>query len=297
MPPLEGIDLDWLEVNVIVAAVDEEAVADVLRAHAGGVAIEEDHDGLASLKVYLLRDERLLARRRSLQRALSRLDLSRPLERARSRTVREEDWANAWKKHFRLQRVGPFVICPRWRRYRPRPAELVIRLDPGMAFGTGQHPTTRMCLVALAERLTPGQRILDLGTGSGILAIAAVLLGAREVVALDTDPLAVRIAKENVATNGVTEPVTVLEGSVGKAWPQAGLPRCFDCVVANISSAAVIDLAADLVRALRPGGVGIAGGIGSERVDDCHRSLEEAGARVIDTAAEGDWRTLLFEAT
>jgi ribosomal protein L11 methyltransferase len=211
--------------------------------------------------------------------------------------VHEEDWANAWKKHLRLQRVGPFVICPRWRRYRPWPDDLVIRLDPGMAFGTGQHPTTRMCLLALAERLTPGQRILDLGTGSGILAIAAVLLGAREVIALDTDQLAVRIAKENVATNGVAARVDVREGSVGKAWPQAGPSRRFDCIVANISSAAIIDLAADLMRTLRPGGVGIAGGIGSERVDDCRRSLEEAGARVIDTAAEGDWRTLIFEAT
>ena len=165
-----------------------------------------------------------------------------------------------------------------------------------MAFGTGQHPTTRMCLLALQERLTAGARVLDLGAGSGILAIAAALLGAAEVVALDNDPLAVGIAKENVAANGVDGKVEVAEGSLGAKWPFDG-PQLsqFDCVVANISSATVIDLSAGLVGALKAGGLGIAGGISEERVDDCRSALEAAGARITGTMSEGDWRTLLFE--
>ncbi|MGA2286042.1 MAG: 50S ribosomal protein L11 methyltransferase [Dehalococcoidia bacterium] len=286
--------MDWLEIAVVVAPEDEEAVSDVLRAHAGGVAIETSNSTV-SLKAYLSRDTRLPGRSRALRRALSRLELSRPPEAVRSRTVHEEDWANAWKKYFRPQHVGPFVIVPRWRRYRAKAGERVITLDPGMAFGTGQHPTTRMCLLALAERLKAGQRLLDLGTGSGILAIAGALLGAK-VIALDNDPLAVEIARENVAANGVAG-VTVAEGSLGEAWPVA-VPRSrFDCVVANISSAAIIELAGDLVGALNDGGIGIAGGIGCERVEECRGALEGAGARIVNTVAEGDWRTIVFEAT
>ncbi|HUS82922.1 MAG TPA: 50S ribosomal protein L11 methyltransferase [Dehalococcoidia bacterium] len=297
--------MDWLEITVVAAAADEEAVSDVLRAYAGGVAIEggEGAPGgrggrLLSLKAYLPRDARLPSRRRALRRALSRIEMSQPLAIAPSRTVREEDWANAWKKHFRVERVGRLVIRPRWRRYAAKDGESVITLDPGMAFGTGQHPTTRMCLLALQERLPAKVRILDLGAGSGILAIAAVLLGAAEVIALDTDPLAVDIAKENVAANGVEAKVNVGEGSLGAAWPFDGAwQRRFDCVVANISSATIIELSGDLVGALRSGGLGIAGGISEERVDDCWRALEEVGARVIDVMAEGEWRTLLFEVT
>ena len=294
--------MDWLEIAVIVAPADEEAVSEVLRSHAGGVAIEERTNGSSraprrlSMKAYLPRDERLPSRRRALRRALSRLELSQPLAMLRSHTVHEEDWANAWKEHFHVERVGRLVVRPRWRRYRAKADEIVILLDPGMAFGTGQHPTTRMCLLALQERLTAGARVLDLGAGSGILAIAAALLGAADVVALDSDPLAVGIARANVAANGVEEKVDVAEGSLGAAWPfDCAWQLRFDCVVANISSATVIELAGELVGALKAGGIGIAGGISRERVDDCRLALEQAGARVTATMSDGDWRTLLFE--
>jgi len=294
--------LDWFEIAVIVAPADEEAVSEVLRSHAGGVAIEERTNGSSraprrlSMKAYLPRDERLPSRRRALRRALSRLELSQPLAMLRSHTVHEEDWANAWKEHFHVERVGRLVVRPRWRRYRAKADEIVILLDPGMAFGTGQHPTTRMCLLALQERLTAGARVLDLGAGSGILAIAAALLGAADVVALDSDPLAVGIARANVAANGVEEKVDVAEGSLGAAWPfDCAWQLRFDCVVANISSATVIELAGELVGALKAGGIGIAGGISRERVDDCRLALEQAGARVTATMSDGDWRTLLFE--
>jgi ribosomal protein L11 methyltransferase len=289
--------LDWLEITVVAAPEDAEAVADLLRMHSGsGIAIEGDSSRSLSLKAYLPRDSRLTARRRSLRQALSRVEVSRPLALPRGRTVHEEDWANAWKEHFRVQRIGRIVIRPPWRRYRARAGEIVITLDPGMAFGTGQHPTTRMCLLALKDRLAPGVRVLDLGTGSGILAIAAVLLGVSEVVALDIDPLAVDIAKANIEANGVAERISVATGSVGSAWPFAGAQDPpFDCVVANIVSATIVELAGGLVGSLRDGGIGIAGGISKERVDDCRWALADAGARVSATMAEGDWRTLIFE--
>jgi ribosomal protein L11 methyltransferase len=292
--------LDWLEISVVAAAADEEAVSDVIREHAGGVAIEENSSDrrFLSLKAYLPRDARLPARSRALRRALSHVETSQPMTTRRGRTVHEEDWANAWKRHFHVQRVGRLVIRPRWRRCRAQPGEAVITLDPGMAFGTGQHPTTRMCLLALQERVTAGWRILDLGAGSGILAIAAALLGAAEVVALDTDPLAVDIARANIAANGVEDKVSVAEGSLGAAWPFDGSrQRQFDCVVANISSATIIELAGELVGALKAGGLGIVGGISEERVGACRLALEVAGAHVTSTMSEGDWRTLLFEVT
>jgi len=303
--------LDWLEITIAVDPDQVEPVADVLRAGSqGGVSIERpiqhsDEETAfpvpgqpALVRAYLPIDGRLASRRRALQRALSLLRPSIHVPRARTRVVNEEGWAGSWKDHFFPERVGRLLICPAWRRCRPRPGELLIKIDPGMAFGTGQHSTTRMCLMALQERLKPGDRALDLGTGSGILAIAAAMLGARETVALDIDPVAAEIAAENAAANAVSHLVRVGEGSLGAAWPFADDWRgSFDCVVANIASPKIIELARSLVEALSRRGFGVAAGIGDERSDNCRRALEEAGARITTTMSEGDWRTLLFEAT
>jgi len=302
--------LEWLELTVPAAPADVEAVAEVLRRYSpGGVSIEEpllpqgetvsiDTSRPALVRAYLRRDERLPSRRRSLRRDLSRLALDVALPRLRGRWVREEDWAEAWKRHFHIERIGKrIVVSPRWREYRPRPDEIVIRLDPGMAFGTGQHPTTRMCLLALERHLLASCRLLDLGTGSGILAIAAVRLGAGEVVALDSDELAVAVARDNLTANAVDGRVTVALGSLGGAWPLFDpYHRAFDRLVANISSAAVIELAPELVSSLKKGGLGIAGGISDQRCDECRQALAEVGANIVEVMADGDWRTLIFEA-
>jgi ribosomal protein L11 methyltransferase len=302
--------LEWLEVTVPAAPNDIEAVADVLRRYsAGGVSIEEpllsqgdsvsiDASRPALVRAYLRRDERLPSRRRALRRDLSRLALDVALPRLRGRWVREEDWAEAWKRHFHIERIGRrLVVSPRWREYHPRPGEIVIRLDPGMAFGTGQHPTTRMCLLALERHVLAGCRLLDLGAGTGILAIAAAGLGAGEVIALDTDELAVDVTRDNLAANAVDGRVTVALGSLGSAWPLSDPYRgAFDRLVANISSAAVIELAPALVSSLKKGGIGIAGGISDRRCGECWQALQEAGANILQVMSEGDWRTLIFEA-
>ena len=153
---------------------------------------------------------------------------------------KESDWRESWKKHFGVQRIGrALVVKPSWTQYRLKGGEIVIEIDPGMAFGTGQHPTTAMCLRALEELVRPGMRVLDLGCGSGILAIAAAKLGAARVLALDIDPNAVRAARENAAANGVEPAIDVREGTLERGRlasdvrhhrrqhqrPHAGAPR------------------------------------------------------------------------
>jgi ribosomal protein L11 methyltransferase len=203
------------------------------------------------------------------------------------RKVREEDWADAWKEHFHVERVGRrIVIRPTWRPYTPAPDDVVIDLDPGMAFGTGQHPTTRMCLAALERVVRPGARVVDVGAGSGILAIAAAKLGAASVAALDVDAVAVEVARDNVRMNGVDGVVAVSQGSL-EPGPDAMGPA--DVLVANINAATIIEMAPALARLLPGGGVAVVSGIIAERGDQVVRRLEQEGFHILRRDAEGDW--------
>ncbi|MBI2912591.1 MAG: 50S ribosomal protein L11 methyltransferase, partial [Chloroflexi bacterium] len=218
-PPALSPAAGWLEVAVEVAGIDSDLAADVLRqACPGGVAIEPAHrldpagdtyvvdgDAPALVKGYLPTGPDSARLRRSLRLALGFAPLQQPPRWRRARRLREEDWRHSWKRYFRPQRIGSLVVKPSWTRYSLRGGaqtggrlpETVIEIDPGMAFGTGQHPTTAMCLRALQALVRRGDRVLDLGAGSGILAIAAAKLGAGSVLALDVDPLAVRAARQN----------------------------------------------------------------------------------------------------
>jgi ribosomal protein L11 methyltransferase len=297
--------LDWLEFTLLIPAADVEAAADVLRRHCpGGVSIEEpilptegegyapDPERPAAVRAYLPRDGDVARRRRALRRELGTLGLASAL---RTRRRQDEEWAESWKRFFGVQRVGRrLVVCPTWIDHTPQPEEVLIRLDPGMAFGTGQHPTTRLCLEALESRLRSGQDVLDLGTGSGILAIGAALLGATRVTALDISPVAVDVARQNAAVNGVQGLVQVLEGTLGAGGPlpAAGRDR-FDMIVANIDSATIIDIAPDLARALAPGGTLVASGIGERWAGTCRTALESAGLRTLEAASRDGWCALI----
>ncbi|MCH8902259.1 MAG: 50S ribosomal protein L11 methyltransferase, partial [Chloroflexi bacterium] len=159
---------------------------------------------------------------------------------------------------------------------------------------TGQHATTRLCLEALEERLRPDSDVLDVGTGSGVLAIAAALLGAARVDAVDVDPIAVQVTEENVARNDVGRIVRVAQGSLGEAWPfRKPAAGRYDVVLANLSARIVQELARPLLAALRPDGVAIVSGIIDEREADCRAALAAAGGRVVETRAEESWRLFI----
>jgi ribosomal protein L11 methyltransferase len=271
----------WLELAVEVPREAEEAAADILRRYAPrGVAIEATGESVV-LRAWLPDGADIARQRRAARRALASLPAT-----LRTRWLREEDWAEAWKAFFPVLRISRrLVICPAWRSYRPRRGEAVIRLDPGMAFGTGQHPTTLMCLRALEETVRPGSDVLDLGAGSGVLALAAAHLGAAGVLALDNDPQAVQAARENVRLNDLEAVVRVEEGTL------EGTRAPFDVIAANISPSVIVDLAGATAAALKPGGVLIAGGFSEERAAAVAAALTAAGLVVERTLSDGDWRT------
>ena len=206
------------------------------------------------------------------------------------REIEEEEWEEAWKEHFHPLRVGErLVVAPSWREYAAGPSDVVVRLDPGMAFGTGHHPTTRMCLELIESALEPGMDVLDVGCGSGILSIAAARLGARSVVGLDLDQTAVRAAKRNILENGVSYAVRIMEGTLPhREVREDG----YDVTVANISARVVSEMAAELVLATRRGGTIIASGLLDGNSRTAGDALGAAGARLERRVADGDWVTL-----
>lgn len=299
------VKLQWLEIAVTVRPEDIETVSGLLlEAGTGGVVIEDPaliaqflagppdavaHDALAvperpAVKAYLPVDRRLAGRLAELQKSLTALypDLS---GRWKARLTEEEDWANAWRAYYRPVRVGKsLVIRPSWVDYPAAPGQKVISLDPGMAFGCGTHPTTVMCLEQLEEMLSGGETVFDVGTGSGILAVAAAVLGAGRVKAVDNDPLAVATARENAARNGVADRVTVAAGDLLNGdWGRA------DVVVANIVADAIIRLIPSVAAVLKPGGVFIASGIIKEREAQVRRSLQDGGLAMKWEGRSGEW--------
>ena len=199
-------------------------------------------------------------------------------------TIREEDWAENWKQYFKPFRVSEhLVVKPTWESWDKQPGDLIIEIDPGMAFGTGTHETTALC-IGLIEKYYRGGKLLDVGTGSGILAIAAALLGAADVVAVDIDPDAVRVAKENVAMNGLSGRIDVREGDLLQ-----GLHERFDFAAANILAPVIQMLAAPLTRHLNPGGLFVCSGIIEEAAPDVEKALLDAGYEILESTARGVW--------
>jgi ribosomal protein L11 methyltransferase len=299
----------WLELAVEADPEAVEAVSEILgRAAPGGISVEPAYElieeGLAAridpsrpatVRAYLPARDRATADRAAdeVATALGHLQAFglRPIGELHTRLVDETDWADAWKAYFPVLRVGRrLVIRPTWRRHRAAPDDVVLALDPGMAFGTGLHPTTRLCLAgveALADRgVLDGARALDVGCGSGILAIAAIRLGAAEALGVDTDPIAVEATLANAGRNRTGRRIRAREGSLPSGEP------AFDVVLANLIAGVLVPLAAPLAAELRPGGSLVASGIFIDREGEVAAAFEAAGLRVRQRTAEGDWVAL-----
>ena len=300
--------MKWLEISVDTPPEFVEPLSHVFYRYGhGGVAIEQrggfnpdegetpNAGDTVRVKTYLPLDSTTDARRSGIDVGVRLVSHLCPISPLRERVLEEEDWEHAWKKHFHVLHVGKdLVIVPTWRDYAPRESDVVIELDPGMAFGTGHHPTTRMCLELLEEYMRPGMKVLDAGCGSGILSIAAAKLGAEAVLGLEIDSVAAQAAVSNIAANDVAGTVRIVHGTLDRPEDLAG---AYDLALANISAKVLAELAESLVAAVRPGGKVIASGLLTEKRDAIEQRFRDAGAAVERTVIDGDWVALVAERT
>jgi len=284
MPSAAAEPVRWIELAVPSHAEAVEAVSEILgRVGHDGIAVDVplEPDRPHLVKAYVVYDRTARSKVRRVKEAIGRLRAFGlgPVGEVEVRRVRDEAWLEAWKSQFVPLRIGPFLVRPSWSAPAGEGVEVV--LDPGMAFGTGLHPTTRQCLEAIGELALAERSVLDVGTGSGILAIAAAKRGARRVVAVDVDPLAVRAATENALRNGVE--VEVREGSAGD------VDGSFELVLANLVADVIVRMAPDLSARLGPGGTLVCAGILREKAPSVIDALREAGLEVVSRDESDDW--------
>jgi ribosomal protein L11 methyltransferase len=235
------------------------------------------------LRVYYPVDDRLGERIERLKKKIGEILGHPPVFELKQ--VQEEEWAEAWKTYFKPEHIGKIVIKPSWEEYAPLADEFVVELDPGMAFGTGTHPTTRLSLKLLPEVVTNQTTMLDLGTGSGILALAAAKLGVSKIVATDIDPLAVRVAKQNISRNRAEGLIEVYESNL----LERPLPFKFNLVVANIITNAILLVIPHLSKVLEENGLFLASGIIEERFPEVKTALEQHGFVLDKYLTEDGW--------
>lgn len=302
--------MEWVEVSVQVTHEAVEVAADILTSvGAAGVAIEDpqlindlrnsgtwelcdipeqENTEIVTISAYYADDHKLNGRLAQIEAELNEVEERIGKFRfanTRFRKISETDWVNEWKQYFHVTHVGEsLVIKPSWEDYEPKAHEHVIKIDPGMAFGTGTHHTTNMCMARLEKVLPAGASVFDVGTGSGILAIAAALLGAKDVKAVDIDSVAVRVAKENVANNDLQNKIDVKEGDLlhgteGKA----------DVIIANIIADIIIMLLKDIPVKLNDDGIFLASGIIKERQADIEAAAAAVGMKVDHVDEKGGW--------
>ncbi|PWK08394.1 50S ribosomal protein L11 methyltransferase [Tumebacillus permanentifrigoris] len=303
--------MQWAEVQVLTTEEAVEAVSAIFeRFGANGVVLEDSNDltrtwedrygeiyGLnpadfpesgVRVKAYVaveIWQEAMKEQIAAEIRGLQELGIDPGHVNVEVRIADEEEWANEWKKYYHpVQVTDRLTIKPTWEEYTPREGEVLIELDPGMAFGTGTHPTTNLCIRVLDKIIQPGDTLVDVGCGTGILSIACAKLGAGQVLALDLDPVAVQVAQENVELNQVSEQITVRANDLLK-----GVDEKFDIVVANILAEIILLMVASARDVLKPQGTFITSGIIKEKADLVRTELEAQGFRIVDKHTEDDW--------
>ena len=305
----------WQELTIEVKREAEEAVSNILiDLGSQGVAIDDSADYLGEagpfgevlpqveqlntvgITAYYPETANLEMIRQEVKERLAQLrDFGLEIGKTQLTTqqLAEEDWADNWKKYFEPARIThDLTIVPSWTDYEAGPSEKVIKLDPGMAFGTGTHPTTKMSLFALEQVLRGGETVLDVGTGSGVLSIASSLLGAKDLYAYDLDDVAVRVAQENIALNAGTENIHVAAGDLLK-----GVDIEADVIVANILADILVNLTDDAYRLLKDEGYLIMSGIISEKWNLVRESAETAGFFLETHMIQGEWNACVFKKT
>jgi ribosomal protein L11 methyltransferase len=303
--------MQWIEIKIVFdqpgrEPADRELSADLIADifydfGLQGVVVEdpdidpeddwaEDAVGRAdchAVTAYLPQDSRTEARCRTLEGKLAHLETqSGIVSRISYKQRDDEDWAHAWKAYFWPQKISRhLVVKPTWREYTPAAEEMVIELDPGMAFGTGTHPTTRLCATMIETYLQKGDRFLDVGTGSGILMIAAAIMGAARVCGIDKDDTAVKVATANLKLNSIAshrfevKTADLIEETSGT----------YDIIAANILTRVIMDLIVDIRRVLNPGGIFICSGIMEKNQGRVAGALQDNGFDILETAAKEEW--------
>jgi len=309
--------MNWIEISVAADGEAAEAVSELFnRLNArpdgqGGAVTEvggfdpvgEDHHPTVVVKTYLSSDDPAAGEtQRQIEEGLWFLGRLYPLGEPHVRALKDEDWANTWKASYKPLRVGRFLIIPSWERetVTPSPGEMPIILDPGMAFGTGLHPSTQLCLLGMDGVIGPGQRVLDAGCGSGILSIAAARLGATQIDGFDIDPIAMAATKENATLNDLPTAINVVT-SAGPDdrlpfWALDGVRRTWDVILVNILPHIITALLDQgLANYLAPGGRMLLAGIIEEREADVRSYLAGRGLTVTRRLAQGDWVSLTVQ--
>lgn len=280
----------WHELSITVPFEYVEPVSYLFERYGYGLSVETKPGEYAILRSYLpsLSRQRLAHIEVGIKLASSVAELG---ELQITPLGAEEDWRDSWKQHFTLLRVGKnLVVKPSWIEYEQQPGDMVIDLDPGLAFGTGYHPTTYSCLEALEELVKPGCSLLDVGTGSGILTIAAAKLGAAHITAVDIDGHAVRAARKNFRRTGISDRVAAESGSIPGAVTRG---RSYDVAVANISARGIRLVSPAIPDLLASDGVFIASGVIVDQHDEAVSAVSDAGLQVDEIRQRDDWLTIL----
>ena len=297
--------MKWLELTLSLSGEIAEAAVEVISRYApNSIALEYPLDGSqidpnaqAVIHAYLEPNEELELQRRAIEQGLWHLSQIEPFPEPEFRWIEEQQWEDAWKEHYQPIKIGEkLLIQPAWLPVQAT-HRIPIIMDPGMAFGTGTHPSTQLCLMALEKHLIKDQKVIDLGCGSGILSIAAVHLGASEVLALDTDANAVKVAQENVEINSVSHALTIRQGSLESLLADEGSQTSStDLLVANILAKVLIDLIHNgLDQAIKPGGLLILSGILDHQVEEVMHVAQGHNLYPLETYEIQDWRALVLK--